>query len=94
MPNEIDPGFEPGVVKRVTIISIVFLVFGIVIIPMSLTAFRSGESIPMLSHNRPIYGWEGFVISFFAELIGVGGLWAAARHRAKRAKAQSSLTIE
>ncbi|MGI8496836.1 MAG: hypothetical protein ACR2OG_04530 [Gemmatimonadaceae bacterium] len=79
MPEKIDPGLEPGAPRRVIVISIVFILFGIVIIPMSLTAYRSGQPIPMLSKTRPIYGWEGLLISFLAVLAGIGGIWAALR---------------
>jgi len=84
MSNEIDPGFKPGVVRRVIIISCVFILFGVAIIPMSITAWNSGESIPMLSRGRAIYGWEGFAIAFLSVVVGIGGIWAAIRHKRQR----------
>lgn len=81
MSNEVDPGFKPGVVRRVIMISSALILFGIAIIPMSITAWNSGQPIPMLSRGRQIYGWEGFVIAFFAVVVGIGGIWAAVRHK-------------
>ena len=83
MQNQIDPGFKPGASRRVIILSIVFILFGIGMIPMSLTAYRTGTPISLLSRGRPIYGWEGFLISFLSVIIGIGGIWAALRHRHK-----------
>jgi hypothetical protein len=73
---EIEPGFAPGANRRVLLISIVFIIFGIGILPMSLHAFHSGEPIPMLSRGRQIYGWEGILISGLAIIVGIGGIWA------------------
>jgi hypothetical protein len=82
MADHIEPGLAPGARKRVVFISILFILFGIGIIPMSLTAYRAGTPIPMLSRGREIYGWEGFVTSFLAIVVGIGGIWAV--HRLKR----------
>ena len=67
--------------RRVIVISIIFIVFGLGIIPMSLSAFRSGQPIALFSHDRPIYGWEGFLTTICAELAGVGGIWGVMRKR-------------
>ncbi len=84
MANEIDPGFAPGTNRRVITISIVFIVFGIVLFPIALSAFRSGQPISMLSNRRPIYGWEGLLISVLSVIIGIGGVWAVSRRRGSR----------
>ncbi len=78
--DEVDPNLTPGWQRRVLFFSIAFIIFGIIIIPMSLTAYRSGHPIPMLTKTRPIYGWEGFPISFLSEVIGIGGIWAVRRN--------------
>ena len=84
MQNETERGFESGSAKRITIISIFFIVFGIALIPMSITAIRSGQPIPLLSRTRPVYGGKVLRRALGAELIGVGGLWAASRRRRRR----------
>ncbi len=81
MPDQIDPGFAPGARKRVLLISVVFIVFGIILGPMALDAFRSGEPIKMISNRHQVFGWEGLLISFGSIVIGIGGIWAALRHR-------------
>ncbi len=79
MPDQIDPGFAPGAKKRVLLISVVFIVFGIILAPMSLDAYHSGQPIKMISNRHQVFGWEGLLISFASIVIGIGGIWAALR---------------
>ena len=81
MTNKIVPGREPGENRRVVFISIVLLIFGVAITPMSLAAFRSGEEIPLLTKTRPIYGWEGLLTAALSEIVGCAGLWVVWRRR-------------
>ena len=81
MPDQIDPGFTPGARKRILLISSVFIGFGIVLFPMALAAYRSGEPIHMISNRQQVYGWEGLLISFLSVIVGIGGIWGAMRRR-------------
>ncbi len=81
MSDQIDPGFTPGARKRILLISGVFIGFGLVLFPMALAAFRSGEPIRMISNRQQVYGWEGLLIAFLSVVIGIGGIWGVMRRK-------------
>ncbi|MDQ6828893.1 MAG: hypothetical protein M3081_08510 [Gemmatimonadota bacterium] len=74
----IQPGIETSP-RGIVGISIVFIVFGIVVFFLSLSAIRTGKEIELLSHDRRIGGYEGMLIAFGGVLVGVGGIWAVRR---------------
>jgi hypothetical protein len=81
MTEDYDPNLSPGWERRTIVIAIILILFGIAIIPMSITAYRSGQPIPMLTRERPIYGTEGFFITFCCVMVGIGGIWAVKRKK-------------
>ncbi|MEP6691696.1 MAG: hypothetical protein ABJD07_11095 [Gemmatimonadaceae bacterium] len=81
------PGMEPGIetsARGIVFISLVFIVFGIVVFFLAISALKSGTNIELLSHDRPIDGYEGMFIFVLAELSGAGGLWAVARRKKRK----------
>jgi hypothetical protein len=83
MTEDYDPNLSPGWERRNIVIGIILIMFGIGIIPISITAFRSGQPIPLLSLKRNIYGAEGFFITFCSVTFGLLGIWAAKRKKGR-----------
>jgi hypothetical protein len=81
--QDYDPNLSPGWERRTMVIGIILIVFGIGIIPMSITAFRSGQPIPLLSGRRSIYGPEGFFITLCCVAAGLAGIYAAKRKKSR-----------
>jgi hypothetical protein len=83
MTEDYDPNLSPGWERRTMVIGIILIIFGIGIIPMSITAYRTGHPIPLLTGRRTIYGPEGFFISFCSVAAGLAGIWAAVRKKGR-----------
>ncbi len=76
--NKITPGIQTSP-RGLIGISVVFIVFGIVVFFLAMSALKTGKDIELLSHDRAINGYEGLFIAFLGVLIGVGGIWAVLR---------------
>ncbi len=74
----IQPGIQSSP-RSLVGVSIMFIVFGIVVFFLSLSAIKTGKEIELLSHDRSIDGYEGMLIAFGGVLVGVGGIWAVSR---------------
>lgn len=83
MSEDYDPNLSPGWERRTIVIGIILIIFGIGIIPMSITAFRTGQPIPLLTGRRTIYGQEGFFITACAVTAGLAGIWAVKRKKGR-----------
>jgi hypothetical protein len=83
MPQDYDPNLSPGWERRNMVIGIILILFGIGIVPMSLTAYRTGQPIPLLSGHRTFYGIQGFFVTFCCVTAGLAGIYAAKRKKAR-----------
>ena len=81
MAEDYDPNLSPGWERRNIVIAIILILFGIGIIPMSITAYRTGQPIPLLSGHRTFYGWQGFFVTICCVAAGVAGIWATKRKK-------------
>jgi hypothetical protein len=81
MAENYDPKLSPGLERRYIVIGIILILFGIAIVPMSLTAYRTGQPIPLLSGRRTVYGGQGFFVTFCCVTAGLAGIWATTRKR-------------
>jgi hypothetical protein len=79
MAQNYDPNLSPGWERRYIVIAIILILFGIGIIPMSITAYRTGQPIPLLSGHRTYYGWQGFLVTFCCVSAGLAGIWVSTR---------------
>jgi hypothetical protein len=83
MTEDYDPNLSPGWERRTIVIGIILIMFGIGIIPTSISAYRSGKPIPLLTGRRTVYGPEGFFITFCCVSAGLAGIYAAKRKKGR-----------
>jgi hypothetical protein len=60
---------------------IVFIVFGVWLLPQGIAAMFTGEKVHTISHNASYYGWEVMLTSLGAMAFGVFGLWTLIQSR-------------
>jgi hypothetical protein len=81
MAEDYDPNLSPGWERRNIVIGIILILFGIGIIPISITAYHSGQPIALLSGHRTYSGAQGFFVTCCCVAAGVAGIWAAKRKK-------------
>jgi hypothetical protein len=82
MAANYDPKPSPGTGRGNIVIGMILILFGIAIIPMSLTAYRTGQPIPLLSGRRSVvHGAQGFFVTFCCVAAGLAGIWASRRKK-------------
>ena len=81
MAEDYDPKLSPGWQWRNIVIGMILILFGIGIIPVSITAYRTGRPISLLSGHRSYSGAQGFIVTFCCVAAGLAGIWSSMRKR-------------